>query len=175
MRSPHNPEPTLNLGDDPDLGAELGSRLAASSQTAQGLLTNYLFYGQRRSGTGQGAAATDLSRGLAHEQSTEGARSAEVGHSAQTADHSRTETRGALDAAFSGEGSLPTGVPDRVGRPKLRLILRSERRSREDHKQSSDPLAIDSLGEDPLDNDALSKAPIVGTSTAQPGSTRGPR
>lgn len=47
MRSPQ-PQPGNYLGDDPDLTVELGQRLAATAQTGQGLITNYLFYGQRR-------------------------------------------------------------------------------------------------------------------------------
>ena len=156
MRSPHNPEPSLNLGDDPDIGAEIGSRLAASSQTAQGLLTNYLFYGQRRSGTGQGAAATDLARGRAHERSSEGARSAAVGQCAQTAENSQADTRGAPVLALPGEGR-PSGPAGTVGKPKLRLVLRSEGSGETKHE--ADPLAAESLGDDPLAKDPLVTPP----------------
>jgi hypothetical protein len=69
MRSQAPPAPSIHLGDDPDPTQELGQRMAGAAQTAQGLLTNYLFYGQRRRAEARDhddaatAAASDTGRG----------------------------------------------------------------------------------------------------------------
>lgn len=78
MRTPHNPQPAVNLGDDPDPGAELGQRMAAAAQTTQGLLTNYLFYGQRRqSDTAQLARRAEVGD-RSHDRSEEERRTNDV-------------------------------------------------------------------------------------------------
>lgn len=111
MRTPHSPQPTVNLGDDPDPGAELGQRLAAAAQTTQGLLTNYLFYGQRR----QSDSAQDPRRAEAGDRSHDRSEDERRTNDVTRADRRREEMQNQLATPpanpAAGQGSDP--VSDR--------------------------------------------------------------
>lgn len=122
MRSPHTPQPNVNLAEDADPASELGPRLAAASQTVQGLLTNYLFYGQRRAHTTTGPDAHALRERQSIDASEERGRGTLSGAATLSAgvEHTRTRTpvprqRTATPAggADLGEaGAAMTGTPD---------------------------------------------------------------
>jgi hypothetical protein len=144
MRSQGLPAPNIHLGDDPDPTQELGQRMAGAAQTAQGLLTNYLFYGQRRR-----AEARDH-----NERANSAENSVGRGHSA-------VERRTDLPIALSGvgqarlrergaEGEARRLVEEDTGGTILRFGLRAPAAGRDTTVSSAaavqaDPLAFDAL------------------------------
>ncbi len=163
MRGAPAPQPSHYLGDDPDLTAELAQRMAATAQTGQGLLTNYLFYGQRHAAAQRGADA--------HERRSldGGDRGATVGR-ADTV-HSVT---GQADTARhdlvpqpspGGPPSIPSERRVEVPRLRFRVVepanptpgprditadsLAGDRHPPNDH------LAVDGLADDPHQRDPL--------------------
>lgn len=164
MRSPQ-PQPGNYLGDDPDLTAELGQRLAATAQTGQGLITNYLFYGQRRAAEQQLTEREDRDLERQRERTA---------HTAQSDRHSLAEAaRGArreLDHAPQPQdpaGQSP--VTDRQAeatRLTLRLVDPHSTEARtgpEPHSldashrpaTTEDHLAVDALADNPSQRDPL--------------------
>ena len=103
------PQPGNYLGDDPDLTADLGQRLAATAQTGQGLITNYLFYGQRRAAEQQLTDREDRDAERWQEQSADSAR---AGDRHPVADAAR-RTRDHLNRA-----PHPAGHTHRVDRDR---------------------------------------------------------
>jgi hypothetical protein len=165
MRSPH-PQPGNYLGDDPDLTAELGQRLAATAQTGQGLITNYLFYGQRRAAEQQLTERED--RDL--ERRREGAAvtaHADDHHALTEAAH---RARRELDQApqqheRAGQSPVTDGQAEAT-RLTLRLVDPHSTEARtgpESHSldpshqyaTTKDHLAVDALAQDPSQRDPL--------------------
>ena len=99
MRAPHTSQPAVNLGDDPDLAAEIGQRMAAGSQTAQGLLTNYLFYGQRRQSDARSRVAGGDRNGHAHEDAEEADRTTRISASRREASYQEQHAQAPPTAA----------------------------------------------------------------------------
>lgn len=174
MRSPHTPQPTVNLGDDPDPAAELGPRLAAASQTAQGLLTNYLFYGQRRT------ADTAHARSRSEAQQRVADRGDDVHHTAgaQRSTHAeRTQghaERGRVEpAARTATPGGPAHSPGAPDAPKLRLV---EVRQLDTAPGGGTQVPIgpcaDALADDPLTHDALGRDPLAPPHHPQPKEER---
>ena len=167
MRTGPLPQPGNYLGDDPDLTAELGQRLASTAQTTQGLMTNYLFYGQRR--------ATDST------QSQVSGRAAEVGL-AESLHEARSDTAGSLSATVAGarrevdqppadqgtpSGTVVTaqqaeaarltfrvvGPPENTGTDKAAQVVGP---AGDEHRlKADDQLAVDGLTDDPSQRDPL--------------------
>ena len=151
MRNPLPPGPGINLGDDPDPASDLGQRLASTAQTAQGLLTNYLFYGQRRQAE--------------HGDAERGHRRGGVDADGRSETTRRTRDTHASDAAAAQPERLPqarepsprAAPPAQPQAPRLHLRLVHS----DEHHASTDPLARDALAEppprDPLRRDGLAE------------------
>ncbi len=158
MHNPHNPQSSVNLGDDPDPAAELGPRLAAMSQTVQGLLTNYLFYGQRRSTQGTDRAAR--AEGMDHAQdflavqqgSSTSDRTASVAGIGRTAAQTEGSGSRASKAACPGR-TADTGAGTIVRHLEMRPASREAGPAA---TLQGDALSRDSLADDPLTQDRLS-------------------
>lgn len=138
MRSPL-PQPGNYLGDDPDLAADLGQRLAATAQTGQGLITNYLFYGQRRVAEQQQADRQDRDAGRGRESGDESARS--NGH------------RSVAQAARAARDALERAP--RTARPATATVTDQQAETARMTFRLVDPLAGDALADDPSQRDPL--------------------
>lgn len=181
MRSPHNPQPNLSLGDDPDPASELGPRLAATSQTVQGLLTNYLFYGQRRSNDPAPAGVQRLGAERRHEAQDEHDRSSMTSRThgaagSQPADRPEVLSP-AHEASLQPAGSLAEGTEA----SRLQLVLRPDRGANSAEQSlyrtqttAEDPLARDALTNDPVGRDPLRLSAGRGNGSGRPVS-RGDR
>ena len=166
MHSPHNPQPTIGLGDDRDPASELGSRLASASQTVQGLLTNYLFYGQRRSDDRAVPAVQRLAGERGHERHSEDARSSFTDHTRQATGpgpEGPQELPPPTAAATSGRA---VSAPSESAGRRLQLVLSNEPSG--DHPNATatdasmsphDPLAANALTDDFLAQDPLALGP----------------
>lgn len=164
MRGAPAPQPSHYLGDDPDLTAELAQRLAATAQTGQGLLTNYLFYGQRHATEQRGNDERER-------RSLDGGAGADVGradtvHSVSgQADHARHDL-----APQPGPGERPIRSirSERRGDvPRLRFRVVESQASTPgprdtpgeamagDRQPLADHLAVDGLADDPHQRDPL--------------------
>jgi hypothetical protein len=165
MRSPQ-PQPGNYFGDDPDLTAELGQRLAATAQTGQGLITNYLFYGQRRAAEQQQADRAD--RDL--ERQREGAAvtaHADDHHALTEAAHraGRELDQAPQQHERAGQSPVTDGQAEAT-RLTLRLVDRHSTEARtgpEPHSldashqyaTTEDHLAVDAMAHDPSERDPL--------------------
>lgn len=176
MRS-QQPQPGNYLGDDPDLTAELGQRLAATAQTGQGLITNYLFYGQRRAAEQQltDRADSDLER--------QRERSAHTGHAddhralAEAARGARRELDHAPQPHDPAGQSPVTAGQAEATRLTLRLVDSRSTEARtgpEPHSldashrpaTTEDHLAVDALADNPSQRDPLAD-PNAGVDAAR--------
>lgn len=160
MRSAASQQPGINLGDDPDLPAELGQRLAATAQTAQGVMTNYLFYGQRRAAEDQAAHGDEQSAEGRPDEAAEATR-AQTG---ATVRKQEQQARTALDATPSragGEGDQSVGEgPARSPRVAFHLVPQQADPVDEKSAQlAASECQLDGLADDPLSVDALADDP----------------
>lgn len=160
MRSAPSHQPGVNLGDDPDLPAELGQRLAATAQTAQGVMTNYLFYGQRRAVEDQ-VVHGDGQRAQARPDQAAEADRAQTG---ATVWKQEQQARTALDATPSrtgGQGDQSVGE-DPARSPRVAFHLVPQQADPIDEKSAqlaASEHQLDALGDDPLSADALADDP----------------
>ena len=165
MRSPQ-PQPGNYLGDDPDLTAELGQRLAATAQTGQGLITNYLFYGQRRAAEQQLTEREDRDLERRRErtartaQADDGAALAEAAHRArreldhvpqlqERAGQSPVTDRQAEEARLTLRLVDPHAAEARTGSEPQSPGPSHQEQTAEDH------LAVDALADNPSQRDPL--------------------
>lgn len=161
------PQPGNYLGDDPDLTADLGQRLAATAQTGQGLITNYLFYGQRRASEQQ---LTDRQGRDAERWQEQSADSARAGDRHPVADAAH-RTRDHLNRAPHPQGApIESTVTDgqaETARRTFRIVAPpdAEPRTGSAHHDPADPgdqqqpiedhLRVDALADDPNHRDPL--------------------
>lgn len=161
MRSPVPPSASINLGDDADPASELGQRLAATAQTAQGLLTNYLFYGQRRQAEAQHGERTQR-RG---DGESDGRHEATRGTEETHASRGDAVRQARLPQPPGSSPAAASPLAPETPRLHLRLV------HTDDHHASDDLLAHDALAARPR-ADALSSDGLVeGT---EPVATGGP-
>lgn len=161
MRSPQ-PQPGNYLGDDPDLTAELGQRLAATAQTGQGLITNYLFYGQRRAAEQQLADREDRDVERQRERRAHTAQAHDGNALGEAAHKARQELDRTPPRLQDPAGQSP--VTDRKAEA-TRLTLRLVEPRTGSEPQSVDPswhqataqdhLAVDGLADNPSHRDPL--------------------
>ena len=173
MRSASPPQPGVHLGDDPDPATELGQRMAATAQTAQGLLTNYLFYGQRRQHVAQHSEDHDR----LHDEHRDGHEETDRGHE-QTRVSRRTEPVTPEAPTRRRPGAARAAAPTSSGPPRLHLRLI---RPDQDDPLGADPMARDGLAEGitpdvALTRDGLTAAPVAPEPGAgDAGLSSGPR
>jgi hypothetical protein len=165
MRSPQ-PQPGNYLGDDPDLTAELGQRLAATAQTGQGLITNYLFYGQRRAAEQQLTERADRDLERQQERTT---RTAQADHGDALAGAAHRARRELDHAPQPRDPAGQSPVTDRQAeatRLTLRLIDPSATEARTSSgmqlpgpslqlQATEDHLAVDALADNASHRDPL--------------------
>lgn len=172
MRSAIPPQPGVHLGDDPDPAAELGQRMAATAQTAQGLLTNYLFYGQRRQHEAQQAERHERRHDGAGDVRLEAERnSRQVGAGGRVAPSAHQHRPARTTPAADG----PTGAttPDRP-RLHLRLVRPNDSDAPGFDPLAQDGLAADVTAKDPLTRDGLTDGPTQSPGASDPGLSTGP-
>lgn len=180
MRSPHDSQPKVNLGDDPDPAAEIGSRLAAASQAAQGLLSNYLFYGQRRSERVDDLQRQAMTRAAAEDAASPRSTASRADRAAPAVWSERAPSGTLGEGADAEPGGRPVPYREAAsGTPKLRLMHRRQPWRSADgvaeptDGSSSDPLAADLPQGDPLKTDPyLSSGASASHAASQFGSTR---
>ena len=148
MRSPA-PPPGNYLGDDPDLTADLGQRLASTAQTAQGLITNYLFYGQRRAADQDTTLAGRLDATAEREHDTREALTV-TPMRAQTA---RREVHPTPEPEPDHEAT--TEQQAQTARLAFRIVTPSQATAGSPLPGADDPLAVDGLAHDPNRVDPL--------------------
>lgn len=160
MRSAPSHQPGVDLGDDPDLPAELGQRLAATAQTAQGVMTNYLFYGQRCAAEDQAVHGDEQSAQARPDEAAEATR-AQTG---ATVRKQVQQARTALEATPSragGEGDQSVGE-DPARSPRVAFHLVRQQADPVDEKSAQLAASegqLDALCDDPLSADALADDP----------------
>jgi hypothetical protein len=165
MRSPQ-PQPGNYLGDDPDLTAELGQRLAATAQTGQGLITNYLFYGQRRAAEQQLTEREDRDTERQRERTAHTAQADDGNALAEAAHMARRELDHAPQLQDRAGQSPVTDRHAEEARLTLRLVdphnaearTGSEPQSpgpRPQLQTAEDHLAVDALADNPSQRDPL--------------------
>ena len=174
MRNGPPPQPGNYLGDDPDLTAEVGQRLASTAQTTQGIITNYLFYGQRRSADRQLTDRHDRDAELGRERTMDETRSGTADAVSATVRTARRDVdRPPPPDAPAGESDVTDRQADEA-RLTFRVVgpdeaphadkaahLAANPRDTQ-HDPSEDPLAVDALADDPSQRDPL--ASLAGAS-----------
>lgn len=173
MRNGPLPQPSNYLGDDPDLTAELAQRLASTAQTTQGIITNYLFYGQRRAADRRVAQRLDGSAELGLECTVAAAKD---GASDTLSSTARTARRDLDQAPPPDATACEPGLTDpraqdarltfRVVRPDEaavadRAAQLAARAGGAHHDPGEDPLKLDGLADDPSQRDPLATPAVV--------------
>lgn len=167
------PHPGNYLGDDPDLTADLGQRLAATAQTGQGLITNYLFYGQRQAAEQQLTDRQGRDAERWQEQSADSTRADarhQVAHAAQRTRHHLNRAPHPENAPV--ESTVTDGQAE-TARRTFQIVAPQKAGSRTGFAQHDpadpgdqqqpieDHLKVDALADDPNHRD-----PLAGPSAA---------
>lgn len=162
MRNRPLPQPGTYLGDDPDLTADLGQRLASTAQTAQGLITNYLFYGQRRAADSTATQGGERSAEAARERSLHEDRDAAAGALSGTARAARRDVDRTPERDTAPDGSVVTAQQAEEARLAFRVVGPA--------RDDQDPLGDDHLGVDGLAEDPRQRDPLASpTAESDPG------
>lgn len=158
MRSPQ-PQPGHYLGDDPDLTAELGQRLAATAQTGQGLITNYLFYGQRRATEHQLTDRADRDLQRQREQTAHAERGNAVAEAAHRArrefDHTPRQPDPAEQSPVTDRQAEATRLTFQLVNPHPTQAKPQSEAPSQQQATAEDHLAVDALAHDPTQRDPL--------------------
>ena len=177
MRSPQ-PQPGNYLGDDPDLTAELGQRLAATAQTGQGLITNYLFYGQRRAAEQQLTERADRDTERRRERTAHTAHADDGNVLGEAAHRARRELDHVPQLQERAGQSPVTDRQADQARLTLRLVDPHVAEARTGSEPPSpgptlqvqtaeDHLAVDALADNPSQRDPLADHPSAATDPAR--------